>query len=155
MLIRSPFNQFLLIRRVMSLERTENGGTQHVTLYQDEVDYIVNSTLSKTLHKKLVSFSYHQCVAVIFLSLLFALIRIDVVTSIQGQSFYLRSVNTTEPSGMCLIRASDKHILIATYAPVSFNCYKSSRLRYKNSSNCVAGRAIPYIINQVVALINL
>jgi hypothetical protein len=45
----------------MSLERTENGGTQHVTLYQDEVDSIVNGTLTKTLHHKLVSFSYHQC----------------------------------------------------------------------------------------------
>jgi hypothetical protein len=53
----------------MSLERKENGGTQHVTLYQDEVDYIVNATLAKNLHHKLVSFSFHQCIIPPFLNI--------------------------------------------------------------------------------------
>lgn len=86
----------------MSLEREpETGAYKNVTIYQDEVDNIVDGTLSKTLHRKLVSFSFHQCINFFYFVFFMYrdqlfLIFFNVVTSMQGQSMYLRSARTDD-----------------------------------------------------------
>ena len=60
---------------------------------------------------------------------------LDIVTSVQGQSFYCRSINMTDTGGLCII-VTPKVVFAASY---------------KNSfaPNSVAPQAIPYIIDQV------
>jgi len=90
---------------------------KNIELYQDEVDYIIETADNKLMHKKILSFGLIEY----------------VVTSIQRYSFYLRSINTSDPAGMCIIVAEDV-ILCATYK--------------NNHHSGFATQAIPYIIEK-------
>jgi len=63
-----------------------------------------------------------------------------VVTSIQRHSFYLRSINTSDPGGMCII-LTPKVLLCATY-------------KHGHNSG-FAPQAIPYIIDQAQKIVKV
>eukprot|EP01127_Copromyxa_protea_P003719 TRINITY_DN13507_c0_g1_i1.p1 TRINITY_DN13507_c0_g1~~TRINITY_DN13507_c0_g1_i1.p1 ORF type:complete len:139 (-),score=21.84 TRINITY_DN13507_c0_g1_i1:37-453(-) len=99
--------------------------SKEVILYQDEVEYLIDASVSKTLHKKMISFGYDEY----------------VVTSIQGSSFYARSVDTEKaPGGMCIIQTR-KFLLVCTYK--------------ENRNGGFAGRTIPYVISMAQEIVNL
>jgi len=93
--------------------------SRNVELYQDEVDYLITSTPNKTAHKKVLSFGLVEY----------------IVTSVQGQSFYCRSINTADTGGLCII-VTPKVVFAASY-------------KNTHSPQSVAPQTIPYIIDQV------
>lgn len=102
---------------VIAIEDQSVLSSRNVELYQDEVDYLVTSTKTKTTHKNILSFGLVEY----------------VVTSVQGQSFYCRSINTTDPGGLCIM-ITPKVVFAASF---------------RNSAKGCAPQAIPYIIDHV------
>lgn len=48
-------------------------------------------------------------------------IIVDVVTSIQGQSYYCRSINTADPGGLCIM-VTPKIVFAASYRASKAGC---------------------------------
>jgi len=109
---------------VVAMEDQSVLSSRNVELYQDEVDYLVTSAKAKTTHKNILSFGLVEY----------------VVTSVQGQSFYCRSINVTDPGGLCII-ITPKFVFAASYR--------------NSSKGGSAPQAIPYIIDHIQSITQL